>query len=371
MNSFIPFCLYVASRVFVQYLKARSNDDQMRSSLQFLLAAMQALKRKNPLTESFLAQLEVDLDGSGMGDAIKLAENHDTIVSPLRPRSLPFWQSPNRWPQSEIPRNMDAVKCSPLSEIRQTQNLDTFGGIRTSDAPSRPSETPGPPFHLSNIRSVDLSMESAPYSYSPSQSGDSSMHLPSRSRTTNSPHFHSRIVEHKSPDSEVVSDRPSGDMNSPSNQGGSSHTSFSPGQQQPANGLGGNPLLPHQQQSTYMSHTHTATASGDHPNFYAVNEADFGVLGTADFFAAGQPDFAMGHASSHGDGTSNTGGSGATPAQWDMLGDTSNAAAAAGMPAMSDQGWTQMMDGLSSWDNSGSMQRFQTSHEVQSGNSVQ
>ena len=63
MNPFLAFCLYVAARVFVQYLKFRPKDEQMTSSLQFLLAAMHALKRKNPLTESFLVQLDVDLEG--------------------------------------------------------------------------------------------------------------------------------------------------------------------------------------------------------------------------------------------------------------------------------------------------------------------
>lgn len=66
MNPFIAFCLYVAARVFVQYLKSRPDDPTVRSSLQFLLSAMQALKGKNPLTESFLVQLDVDLEGSGL-----------------------------------------------------------------------------------------------------------------------------------------------------------------------------------------------------------------------------------------------------------------------------------------------------------------
>lgn len=66
MNPFIAFCLYVACRVFVQYLKARREDAAVKSSLHFLLAAMQVLKTKNPLTESFLVQLDVDLEGSGL-----------------------------------------------------------------------------------------------------------------------------------------------------------------------------------------------------------------------------------------------------------------------------------------------------------------
>ena len=66
MNPFIAFCLYVAARVFVQYLKSRRDDATVKSSLVFLLSAMQAMKTKNPLTESFLVQLDVDLEGSGL-----------------------------------------------------------------------------------------------------------------------------------------------------------------------------------------------------------------------------------------------------------------------------------------------------------------
>lgn len=66
MNPFISFCLYVAARVFVQYLKSRPEDSQSVDSLRFLLSAMNALKRKNPLTESFLVQLDVDLEALGM-----------------------------------------------------------------------------------------------------------------------------------------------------------------------------------------------------------------------------------------------------------------------------------------------------------------
>ncbi|KAL8328701.1 hypothetical protein RB597_004457 [Gaeumannomyces tritici] len=62
MNPFLSFCLYVSSRVFVQYLKSKPDDSQSADSLRFLLAAMNALKRRNPLTESFLVQLDVDLE---------------------------------------------------------------------------------------------------------------------------------------------------------------------------------------------------------------------------------------------------------------------------------------------------------------------
>ncbi|RFU35919.1 hypothetical protein B7463_g324, partial [Scytalidium lignicola] len=66
MNPFISFCLYVAARVYVQYLKSKPNDGQTADSLRFLLSAMNALKKKNPLTESFMVQLDVDLENLGL-----------------------------------------------------------------------------------------------------------------------------------------------------------------------------------------------------------------------------------------------------------------------------------------------------------------
>lgn len=66
MNPFMAFSLYVAARVFVEYLKKMPADQEIRQSLEFLLAAMQAIQMKNPLTESFLVQLNMDIEGSGL-----------------------------------------------------------------------------------------------------------------------------------------------------------------------------------------------------------------------------------------------------------------------------------------------------------------
>jgi hypothetical protein len=87
MNPFISFCVYVAARVFVQYLKTRPKDQQMSSSLQFLLQAMQALRRKNPLTESFLVQLDLDLESAGINMQEKPYMPAANIVSEI-PESL-------------------------------------------------------------------------------------------------------------------------------------------------------------------------------------------------------------------------------------------------------------------------------------------
>ena len=65
MNPFLSFCVYVAARIFVQYLKWRPDDPMVQSSLQFVMSALRALKNKNPLTETFLVQLDVDTNGMG------------------------------------------------------------------------------------------------------------------------------------------------------------------------------------------------------------------------------------------------------------------------------------------------------------------
>ena len=88
MNPFISFCLYVAARVFVQYLKSRPDDSQSGDSLRFLLSAMNALKKKNPLTESFLVQLDVDLESLGMRNPkykSVFAYSEDNVSRPFCP----------------------------------------------------------------------------------------------------------------------------------------------------------------------------------------------------------------------------------------------------------------------------------------------
>ncbi|KAH6719173.1 fungal-specific transcription factor domain-containing protein [Leptodontidium sp. MPI-SDFR-AT-0119] len=101
-NPFISFCLYVAARVFVQYLKSRPDDSQTGDSLRFLLSAMNALKKKNPLTESFLVQLDVDLEGLGMRNpkyksVFAYSEDNLGISSATMPK---MGQGPNGLPNT-------------------------------------------------------------------------------------------------------------------------------------------------------------------------------------------------------------------------------------------------------------------------------
>ena len=64
MHPFISFCLYVAARIYVQVYKKQPDDRSTYNNLENLLNAMQAIRKKNPLTESFLVQLMVDLEGT-------------------------------------------------------------------------------------------------------------------------------------------------------------------------------------------------------------------------------------------------------------------------------------------------------------------
>lgn len=80
MNPFMAFCLYVAARVFVQCLKKIPNQQEWRASLEFLLNAMNALKRRNPLSESFLMQLTLDIEGTGLDDLIQNAEFSSSMM---------------------------------------------------------------------------------------------------------------------------------------------------------------------------------------------------------------------------------------------------------------------------------------------------
>lgn len=147
MNPFLAFCLYVSARVFVQYLKSRKDDSTVKSSLNFLLAAMQVLKAKNPLTESFLVQLDVDLEGSGLD-----IPSHSRFKFGKRPPVSDIGERlgfRSDCEQGEIPQNTDTVNCTPLFEIRQSQGGgEVQAGNYNSD--SRGPHSEGIPFGINS-----------------------------------------------------------------------------------------------------------------------------------------------------------------------------------------------------------------------------
>ncbi|KAL2070962.1 hypothetical protein VTL71DRAFT_13988 [Oculimacula yallundae] len=60
LHPYIPFPLYLSTRIFAQMSKANPQDDNSNSSLRFLLSALVAMKEVNPLVESYLAQLDME-----------------------------------------------------------------------------------------------------------------------------------------------------------------------------------------------------------------------------------------------------------------------------------------------------------------------
>ena len=217
MNPFMAFCLYVAARVFVQYLKSRKDDETVKSSLHFLLAAMQALKAKNPLTESFLVQLDVDLEGSGLG--IPLVASRNPSGSTKYP--------------GEIPVNTDAIHCSPLFEIRDSQAQGAHA------RPEPPRKTSDLPMNLSNQDFTSPNFESTGYfAQNPLQ-----REMPQRAKST----VHDSFTTHYGPSNSLSdagispeesahlagsdrnSNQPTPSASTTSNKG-SSHTSFTPPQ---------------------------------------------------------------------------------------------------------------------------------------------
>lgn len=216
----MAFCLYVAARVFVQYLKSRKDDVTVKSSLHFLLSAMQAMKAKNPLTESFLVQLDVDLEGSGLG--IVSGASKDSNGRPKYP--------------AEIPVNSDAVHCLPLVEIRESQAPDVHAG-RTSQPPLRTTSDMPMDFSSQDFTSAEMDTMSY-FGRNPSQ-----QQMPQRTRSglpdnVNTPFGQNNSLSDpgispdasgQQPGSGRNSGHPTPSTSTTSNKG-SSHTSFTPPQ---------------------------------------------------------------------------------------------------------------------------------------------
>ena len=120
MNPFIAFCLYVCARVFIQVVKKSPGQKDVRALLEFIIAAMQQFKRINPLSESFLVQLSLDLQGTGM-DSLqqKTSQSTSTVSNPLfvvsDPRTASWFSSRTYRMLISDRRNgthdMDALRC--------------------------------------------------------------------------------------------------------------------------------------------------------------------------------------------------------------------------------------------------------------------
>ncbi|CAL8583867.1 hypothetical protein XPA_009481 [Xanthoria parietina] len=114
MNPFMAFCLYVAARVFIHVLKKNPNEAEVRSSLEFLLVAMQQFRKVNPLSESFLIQLGLDSQGTGV-DFLLQNPSHSTSQS---------WSSMSTMAKLEVINKCDSsIGCSPNLKIKENKYM--------------------------------------------------------------------------------------------------------------------------------------------------------------------------------------------------------------------------------------------------------
>ncbi|GAB1203987.1 hypothetical protein APSETT445_002635 [Aspergillus pseudonomiae] len=120
LNPFMSYSVYVAARVFVQYLKSRPDDSAARSSLGFVFTALDAMKNKNPLTESFLVQLDVDIEGTPFRD-IRQAKR-PRITNVPNKVNLRIERSPN----ITISNDQQGRGCTPLVPLDQSQKQQSL-----------------------------------------------------------------------------------------------------------------------------------------------------------------------------------------------------------------------------------------------------
>lgn len=320
MNPFISFCLYVAARVFVQYLKSRPKEAQVKASLQFLLSAMHALKRKNPLTESFLVQLDVDLETAGLEDSNELRMQMQKQNQP---------NGPNRAPGCPQGHLVNIAMNSP--ESRRATYGDS--GLAAYNHPSQNVDT--------QAHSYGGTTGSNGNTIYASTSAASHFELPSRQRTPGSNNgsglYHGSIMNAFNPEMDTSPDGSSNEQQTP----GSSTQS----QQNPSSHASNTAYSPNDQPESTANNmqldqaTMAAMLDPTDPSFSA--SFDFNSFPTA-IDHSQQAGFVV----SSGWSTGNTG----------MTPGSTNAALGmeSMMGSMTDSDWTQMMETFSADDwNSG------------------
>ncbi|OQD87677.1 hypothetical protein PENANT_c005G10767 [Penicillium antarcticum] len=238
LNPFISFCLYIAARVFVQYLKSRPEDSSVHSSLQFVVSALNAMKNKNPLTESFLVQLDVDLDGTGIR-ALDDRQKESVRASQVMAVHQNFCN--------------DAVECSPIYNLRQTQTAGTM-----EESPQHSTGHANKRQHMNTGTTTSLPSRQRDTMASSTDENIHNLFTPATQTTSQineQPGSGSKLDLDMdfSPDFGTLSERnnPPSDHPTPSTLNSSSNTSYSingvdnpsPGRQQPKSG----PTYPNQE----------------------------------------------------------------------------------------------------------------------------
>ncbi|KAJ5280986.1 hypothetical protein N7478_006358 [Penicillium angulare] len=211
LNPFMSFCLYISARVFVQYMKSRPDDSSVFSSLQFVVGALNAMKSKNPLTESFLIQLDVDLEGTGLRTEISKS-------------------SPAYIHQTMKTYYGDNLECVPIYNIRESQqrNIPTPGrDSANSNIPTRnqPGMTTSLPTRDRDHSKGDAAQP--PMSIDQLHYYSHSMRAPDGNSQPNTQGAVVDIEMEHSPDFGLGERNPPSDHPTPSTMNSSSNTSYS------------------------------------------------------------------------------------------------------------------------------------------------
>ncbi|KAI9674756.1 MAG: hypothetical protein M1817_001660 [Caeruleum heppii] len=283
MNPFISFCLYVAARVFVQYLKSRGEDEQVKASLIFLLSAMRALKRQNPLTESFLVQLDVDLEGTGLDDPAQNSRFPYGLKKGVAEIRTPKMRFPNitqcRSPVVDIGESQSQPQDDSAGSISSNPNPAVGGGTfdpsisspengNLSCAPGYMNTTLLGPEGPVNQGSVNLPRRQKPHGFGSGSFGASAgcYNVPGADTQANSNIFANVLSSNHnemdlSPDtsSSGAANRPSPSNSTQSNRAPSSQTSYTPPSYEDVNAQN----QAHKAQSSYRSNSFYAA----HPEY--------------------------------------------------------------------------------------------------------
>jgi hypothetical protein len=274
----------------VQYLKWRPKDQTIVASLQFLGSAMLALSKRNPLTESFIAQLEVDLEGTGinLGIVPTTWAKQSMCGDPNNKFTVPTAEELSRIVPPELPINSDAIKCSPLFELRdsqstgQPQDNSVFQSKDVNDRRSQPSVSPYPNYPGGHINLVNGHFANSGQNPHNHLSPDS-YQLPSRSKDSHSPYTRMSNFDTEM-DFSTASN--SAKSRSDSYKDSSSHNSFTP----PSQHAGDSATSPPTHPNLAPTHSHSSH-SGHSPSPSAPTPGTSGNAADVMFFE--MPDHAF------------------------------------------------------------------------------
>ncbi|THW29454.1 hypothetical protein D6D23_01019 [Aureobasidium pullulans] len=293
-NPFMAFSLYVAARVFVQYLKSRPRDDTARGSLHFLLSALQAMKKTNPLAESFIAQLDVDLEVAGLEElrSLRVRAARKAQAQAQETMQCPYAELNKDTTNGRVPTFGDGGLAAHSAPKRQSQGNHPSGGNFPPEVAEAMSQ------HTGNFKGIfpvrmNISSDSSTANTSPQTLGSSSeadiMDLsannsgvsPSDSSSSSIPANHSALIFRQS------SNNWQGSVQQQSPSMGYTHIPQQQQQQQTMQDTPMSTLLPHMSDfstTEFMNFSKTSTSTVlelgavDEGQLFQLSDAEWGQV---------------------------------------------------------------------------------------------